>query len=47
MALEINKFIEGTCFICSKNCGSGYCHNECAIAYADEKAKRLKEKNDN
>jgi hypothetical protein len=34
----------GTCFICKEECPlDAYCHLECAIAYDDEKTKRIKE----
>lgn len=46
MVLDIKKFELGKCFICGKECGKeAYIHNECAIAYSDEKNKRIKEAN--
>ena len=33
----------GICFICLKPCDKAYCHYECAVAYSEEKDKRIKE----
>lgn len=41
---ESRKITEGICFICGKPCDSNsYCHHECAIAFAEEKDRRIKE----
>lgn len=40
--LPIKVYIEGTCFLCSKECES-YVHDYCAIAYTDHKDKKVKE----
>lgn len=40
-------YVEGRCFLCGKTEGMElqfYCHYECAIAYTDDKDKKLKEK---
>lgn len=42
--LEIEKFIQGQCFICKQNCqADAYAHFECCLAYFEEKNKRIKE----
>ena len=42
--LDIKEFVEGKCFICGKPCDpESYCHFECALAYANEKEKRIRE----
>lgn len=33
------KIEKGTCFICGKEC-KDYCHQECALAMAEERDKR-------
>jgi hypothetical protein len=43
-SLDIKKFTHGKCFLCGEECKE-YIHSNCAIAYADEKEKRLKEAN--
>ncbi len=40
--IKPQPIIKGECFICGKPC-ERYCHVECALAMADERAKRLKE----
>lgn len=42
-ALDTKKFEKGKCFICMQNCDAdAYVHVSCAVAYHDEKAKRIK-----
>lgn len=45
-ALNVKQFTQGICFICQKPCTTeAYVHTECAVAYHDEKAKRIKDAN--
>jgi hypothetical protein len=37
-------FVLGLCFICNEPCHElSYCHQECSLAMADERSKRLEE----
>lgn len=39
---EPEKFEQGICFICMEKCDkNAYCHYECALAYSEEKGKRI------
>ena len=40
--IKPSPIVQGICFICNKPC-ENYCHQHCALAMADERAKRLKE----
>ena len=38
------QFTAGVCFLCNTGCAqNNFCHYECAIAYSEEKEKRIKE----
>lgn len=40
--LPLKQIKEGECFLCGEPC-IRYCHTQCAMAYSDEKDKRLRE----
>ena len=40
--IKPQPIVKGICFICNQPC-ENYCHQECSLAMADERAKRLKE----
>jgi len=40
--IKPQPIVKGECFICGKPC-ERYCHQECSLAMADERTKRLKE----
>lgn len=48
-ALKIREFNPGICFICRTNIADAesYCHYECAVAYSEEKQRRIDEANKN
>lgn len=41
---KLLPFTQGTCFICGNRCNlNNYVHYECAVAYENEKEKKIKE----
>ena len=45
--IKLRQLVEGECFLCFEPCKpTGYVHSSCAIAYEDEKHKRIREQSE-